>query len=1070
MANKDYKNGKLIEIIREFNHTGATRYEINGINQAIAVPFWRIAEEKFNVIPKGSYKFINESGNNYLEITDNTILEQATQFQICYVYSQISSKYIEEFPELSVMVNKYNELVDDATKLFSYLKSVGMTSDTLQLTKVLSQLEPLTTWFMDNDGEIKTLPISDLYGKFQQMIDKLQKILADYTESKKEEIRGATYIPYVSLDGIISFTNDKNKPNPEPVNIKGPAGTIENVTASVNSNAGTPSVKVTMSGTKENRSFNLEFQNLKGDPAIKGVDYYTPAEKEQFTTEMVGIVKSEGDKVVEQVKSIVAGNPATTNALTLSGKTRVEFENDIKHEAYIAKEDSNKMIIEGYSKEIYKDILSESNYTKGMYAEIPDGILKKVSNTAYNLHMFDIHNYETFKVKGVYSFDIYPIVFTDDNDKIIAHYPTNRNPKLDVITVECSKPIGATRLYVTEREVDKSIVLSRQITFSQNKELKEKLKYSESIKDLEIENYSKSNFKNILSDKYLIEGAYVESTDDDKKYKISKNASYKYYKVPVTPNRTIKTFGIYGFDIKAVMFLDSQDNFISSSNENRVTQISEKETIIEVPVNATYAIINGKTTTEIKCSEDGHLTFVARNKESKNMKLIKTGDEIKIESPIGKDTISIVSYLHGSQNQSFRFDKYYLNGMPWKVADDDITPLNFNSSYRGAGHGDDRGYTIDFSSPHNLTEINIGEIWTDKNNVEVLICKIINETSILICIPNNTAKSNESPFNVAVLASPLKKDTITKEFTTVKRGQFAPIQNFVDVKVICNNKQIIEDGEYTADYIDVVESYNLLYLPSMVEYLKNNVGRNTNDSMYSNDITDKYCTVNNVFRFTERGAITQYQSIDWYKTVKLNFVGMIQSQPIGSFISVPLTNKSSLQEMNTETVRFEQSSWNDINNPPNRYYQYTDLSMKKGICLGYNTEFGDGKPSIRKNINDAGFIYGSSKKLYPYLVSKVNGEDYISFISAISYRVPMTTYSDKVPSVGWYYVNNDIYLLVNIQKPTNAYINLPEKMIGRKVSLIEKEGDINIYDEFVGAKGIKIVVTGYAAAIIKLTL
>ena len=179
MANKDYKNGKLVEIIREFNHTGATRYEINGINQAIAVPFWRIAENKFNVIPKGSYKFINESGNNYLEITDNTILEQATQFQICYVYSQISSKYIEEFPELSVMVNKYNELVDDATKLFSYLKSVGMTSDTLQLTKVLSQLEPLTTWFMDNDGEIKTLPISDLYGKFQQMIDSLHKDIKD---------------------------------------------------------------------------------------------------------------------------------------------------------------------------------------------------------------------------------------------------------------------------------------------------------------------------------------------------------------------------------------------------------------------------------------------------------------------------------------------------------------------------------------------------------------------------------------------------------------------------------------------------------------------------------------------------------------------------------------------------------------------------------------------------------------------------------------------------------------------------------------------------------------------------
>ena len=173
MANIDYKNGKLIEIIREFDNTDS-RYEINGITQAIAVPFWRKGTEKFQVIPKGAYRYIQESGNNYLEILDNTILEQAIQFQICYVYSQISSKYIEDFPELTVLVNKYNELIDDTTKLFSYLKSVGMTSDTLQLTKVMSQLEPLTTWYMDESGEIKALPISDLYGKFNQMIEHLK--------------------------------------------------------------------------------------------------------------------------------------------------------------------------------------------------------------------------------------------------------------------------------------------------------------------------------------------------------------------------------------------------------------------------------------------------------------------------------------------------------------------------------------------------------------------------------------------------------------------------------------------------------------------------------------------------------------------------------------------------------------------------------------------------------------------------------------------------------------------------------------------------------------------------------
>lgn len=35
---------------------------------------------------------------------------------------------------------------------------------------------------------------------------------------------GAVYIPAVSQDGVISWTNNGGLPNPTPVNIKGPAG------------------------------------------------------------------------------------------------------------------------------------------------------------------------------------------------------------------------------------------------------------------------------------------------------------------------------------------------------------------------------------------------------------------------------------------------------------------------------------------------------------------------------------------------------------------------------------------------------------------------------------------------------------------------------------------------------------------------------------------------------------------------------------------------------------------------------------------------------------------------------
>lgn len=37
-------------------------------------------------------------------------------------------------------------------------------------------------------------------------------------------IRGATFIPSVSEEGIISWTNDGDLPNPDPMSIKGPKG------------------------------------------------------------------------------------------------------------------------------------------------------------------------------------------------------------------------------------------------------------------------------------------------------------------------------------------------------------------------------------------------------------------------------------------------------------------------------------------------------------------------------------------------------------------------------------------------------------------------------------------------------------------------------------------------------------------------------------------------------------------------------------------------------------------------------------------------------------------------------
>lgn len=44
------------------------------------------------------------------------------------------------------------------------------------------------------------------------------------SNSGRDGIDGVTFIPFVSSEGVISFVNDGGLPNPDPVNIKGPAG------------------------------------------------------------------------------------------------------------------------------------------------------------------------------------------------------------------------------------------------------------------------------------------------------------------------------------------------------------------------------------------------------------------------------------------------------------------------------------------------------------------------------------------------------------------------------------------------------------------------------------------------------------------------------------------------------------------------------------------------------------------------------------------------------------------------------------------------------------------------------
>lgn len=114
---------------------------------------------------------------------------------------------------------------------------------------------------------------------------------------------GATFIPSVSADGIISWTNDKDLPNPEPVNIKGVKGDPgENGKDGVNGKDGYTPIKDVDYFDGVNGKDGKDGTNGKD-----GVDGYTPVKGKDYFTE--------SDKA-EMVSSVIAALPVYDGSVT----------------------------------------------------------------------------------------------------------------------------------------------------------------------------------------------------------------------------------------------------------------------------------------------------------------------------------------------------------------------------------------------------------------------------------------------------------------------------------------------------------------------------------------------------------------------------------------------------------------------------------------------------------------------------------------------------------------------------------------------------------------------------------
>ncbi|MGL5714945.1 MAG: hypothetical protein ACRCX2_18155, partial [Paraclostridium sp.] len=136
-----------------FTSISSGKYEINGVDLAKAVWFYRTPQEQYLVLPKGSYTITTEGANTYLLIHDQGIISTAERIQLCYEFASMSSEYQVDFGvDVNVLKDRYNELVDDVKSLFKYVQTNMMAADGLDVELILPQLDNGEVWMRTETG------------------------------------------------------------------------------------------------------------------------------------------------------------------------------------------------------------------------------------------------------------------------------------------------------------------------------------------------------------------------------------------------------------------------------------------------------------------------------------------------------------------------------------------------------------------------------------------------------------------------------------------------------------------------------------------------------------------------------------------------------------------------------------------------------------------------------------------------------------------------------------------------------------------------------------------------------
>ncbi len=453
--------------------------------------------------------------------------------------------------------------------------------------------------------------------------------------------------------------------------------------------------------------------------------------------------------------------------------------------------------------------------------------------------------------------------------------------------------------------------------------------------------------------------------------------------------------------------------------------------------------------------------------------------------------------LHGSTNMNFNITTDYevpentptdtvQGGTLFKGSSDDITPLHFNGTYIGANHG----YFVIAKIPNTtgLTEEDIGSVWAMGTKKFVLV-KILSGKAWFCPFDDSMMESGffkyvsiPSGATLTHVSGAMNTSAIIVSENSAQE-QFYGSTNHVTQHAYLNGTKEIDlsvDGAYDCEFVDFHETYDIIYLPAVLQYLMENVGSNDNYSHYDNEIEKAYVTVDITYRFHKNGAMVVYNDYSFKTAVSATFMSGVQScaMPTATqYVYLPGTNIASSPVAQTSGQRVEWTLSNLLysTQPTSTYFQMTSADGATAMNTGYYPLYGDAAPEKRLAYPNVGGAFGwchTSKKMYPHLFRNNSGIPFEEGknLSFIAYRIPSVKTDEDFIAKNHYWVGDEIVLSLHAQKTLDGKeVTLPDYMNGMELSIVETSDSFTVNSQKVTNGKISVSCEDMGYVIVKLS-